>query len=128
MNQKTKSDVNMKNKKLLILIISTLLITCIIIGLLVLKNKNEDNKVKKTITPIAERFYEETYYPTTNEEILKKFTSIGIKISLEELIEFEEENIDDYKKYDTSKSNISIYPKKPFGKEDYMIKIELFKD
>ena len=116
------------NKKLLILIISTLLITCIVIGLLILKNKNEDNKAKEKITPIAQRFYEETYHPIANEEILKDFTSTGIKISLEELIEYEEESIKDYKKYDTSKSNISIYPKQPFGKEDYTIKIELFKD
>ena len=114
----------MKNKKILIIIVIVLLLIGLILGIHSLKNKSEDNKAKEKITAIAKNFYEETYYLTSNKDILKTFNEIGIKISLEELIEFEEET-NDYYEYDTSKSFITIYPQKPYEKEDYIIKISL---
>ena len=34
----------------------------------------------------------------------------------------------DYKEYNMSKSNIEIYPNKPYEKEDYTIKIKLYRN
>ena len=88
---------------------------------------SKDNKTKEKINDIVEKFYEETYYQTTNKDILKEFTDKGIIISLEELIEYEEEDKKEYKEYDMSKININIYPKEPYNKEDYIIKIKLYR-
>lgn len=116
----------MKNKKIIILI--GLLLVVLSITFIVLKNIIKDNDSKQKITLIAEKFYEDTYYQATNKDILKEFTDKGIIISLEELIEFEEEDKKDYKEYNMSKSNIEIYPKKPYKKEDYTIKIKLYRN
>ena len=93
----------MKNKKLIIIIVAVLLLIGSIVGIYSLKNKSEDDKAKEKITAVAKNFYEETYYLTSNKDILKTFNEIGIKISLEELIEFEEKP-NNYYEYDTSKS------------------------
>ena len=114
----------MKNKKLIIIIVVVFLYIGSIVGIYSLKNKSEDDKAKEKITAVAKNFYEETYYLTSNKDILKTFNEIGIKISLEELIEFEEKP-NNYYEYDTSKSFITIYPQKPYEKEDYIIKISL---
>ena len=120
----------MNNKKIKVLLIGLLLIGLLLIGIsfciFILYNISKDNKVKEKVSVIAEKFYEETYYQTINKDILKEFTENGIIISLEELIEYEEEAKEDYKEYDMSKSNIKIYPKKPYNKEDYIIKIKLY--
>lgn len=116
----------MNNKKLKVLLIGLLLVG-ISFCIFILYNISKDNKVKEKVSVIAEKFYEETYYQTINKDILKEFTENGIIISLEELIEYEEEAKEDYKEYDMSKSNIKIYPKKPYNKEDYIIKIKLYR-
>lgn len=117
----------MNNKKVKILLILGLLLVVILFIAAMLSNIIKDNKTKEKINIIVEKFYEETYYQTTNKDILKEFTDKGIIISLEELIEYEEEDKKEYKEYDMSKSNIKIYPKKPYNKEDYIIKIKLYR-
>ena len=117
----------MNNKKVKILLILGLLLVGISSCIFIIYNVSKDNKTKEKINVIVEKFYEETYYQTTNKDILKEFTDKGIIISLEELIEYEEENKKEYKEYDMSKSNIKIYPKEPYIKEDYIIKIKLYR-
>lgn len=115
----------MKKKNIIIVIGIILFVFGIVLGVNVVKRNIEDKKTKNKITAIAENFYEETYYITSNKNLLKTFSNIGITISLEELVEFEEANINDYKKYDTSKTIITIYPKEPYEKKDYIVEIEL---
>lgn len=118
----------MNKKKIIILVSVILLVISIVIGIVVINNKRKDNMAKERITAIVKNFYENTYYLTSNKELLKDFTNKGINISLEELIEFEEKDFNEYKEYDTSKSNITIYPIKPYDKKDYTIEIKLYRN
>lgn len=93
----------------------------------IITNKKEDNKVKKSISKVVEKFYEDSYYDVTPKKLLKDFTDKGIKLSLKELIEFEEISSNKYKKYNINKSKITIYPKPSYEREDYEIEIKLYR-
>lgn len=115
----------MKNKKKIIIIF---IILIILIGLVFFINRNnENNKAKKTLSTIAKKFYEETYYVTMNKDIIKDFSNKGINISIEELLDFEEKEKDEYKKYNLNRSKVIIYPKEPYNKNDYKIEIKLYR-
>ena len=115
----------MKNKKKIIIIF---IILIILIGLVFFINRNnENNKAKNTLSTIAKKFYEETYYVTMNKDIIKDFSNKGINISIEELLDFEEKEKDEYKKYNLNRSKVIIYPKEPYNKIDYKIEIKLYR-
>ena len=56
-----------------------------------------------------------------------KGTTNGIKITISELLLYEEEPVEKYDNYDINKSNVIIYPKESYEKEDYKIKIILYR-
>lgn len=117
----------MKRKKI-IFIIGIIILIALIIGIsFAVIRSTENNKAKKDIKIIAERFYEETYFQTMNKEILNDFTEKGINISLSELLDIEEEDSAMYKKYNLNKSKIIIYPEKPYTKNSYKVEIKLYR-
>ena len=117
----------MKKTKIVVVIITALILISILLICINLINKKEDKKVKKNIEIISSKFYEKSYYTITPIELLKDFKEKGIIITLKELLEYEEESIDAYKKYDITKSKVVIYPKNPYEKTDYEIKIKLYR-
>ena len=119
-----------KNKIIRIIIISIVVVLFLIVSMILKINashKKEDIKVKKEIEIIGKRFYEESYYNITPKELLKDFTTNGIKITISELLWYEEEPVEKYDNYDINKSNVIIYPKESYEKEDYKIKIILYR-
>ena len=115
----------MKRKKI-IFVIGIIILIALGISFAVIRS-TENNKAKKDITIIAERFYEATYFQTMNKEILNDFTEKGINISLSELLDIEEEDSAMYKKYNLNKSKIIIYPEKPYTKNSYKVEIKLYR-
>ena len=121
----------MKKNKIIKIIVIFIVILLLLIISMILKiksdNKKEDMMVKQEIEIIAKRFYEESYYNITSKELLKDFTTNGLKVTVSELLLYEEEQVEKYNNYDINKSNVIIYPKESYEKEDYEIKIILYR-
>lgn len=100
-------------------------------------NKEIEKKLRKDLEEMGADFYENYYYETNGDndeerkEFVKKYREMGIKIDLDNLSKSDsdivKENKDEFKKYDCDKTDtkIIIYPKEPYGKEDYKIEVEL---
>lgn len=105
------------------------------------KSKNESQKLSKELKQLGISFYEEFYYKQigkTDEEkkaFLEKYTDIGIKVSLDNLARYKKNETETIlKKFVNSKTNtecdknssmVIIYPKEPYGKNDYRIDANL---
>lgn len=104
--------------------------------------KSLENDLTKSLTKMGEEFYTEFYYPEISKdksaaevtESLEKFKDIGIKINLDNLSRYNDgantEEIAKFKNKDGKECNVQttraiIYPKSPYGKNDYTVKVEL---
>lgn len=90
-------------------------------------NKDELNDA---ITVIGKEYYENEYYPLVEKTDLEKHTEFGINIylsSIGKIVDFSEDLEKNLKKYDcdTNKTKFQIYPKAPFGANDYTIKVDV---
>lgn len=120
------------------------LLVIIVISLFMIfggKSKNESQKLSKELKQLGISFYEEFYYKQigkTDEEkkvFLEKYTDIGIKVSLDNLARYKKNETETIlKKFVNSKTNtecdknssmVIIYPKEPYGKNDYRIDANL---
>ena len=100
-----------------------------------------ESQLDKSLTKMGEEFYTDFYYTEISKnkstaevtEFLEKFSEVGIKVNLDNLSRYNdgknEEEITNFKngdkECDTSNTKAIIYPKKPYGKNDYTIKVEL---
>lgn len=138
-----KKEEKKSSKKLIIAIISIVLVVIIIAVLVIFSIKvffNTERKLTKKITNMSKEYYA-NYYDQLAEnrskedikKVLSKFTSIGIKINLENLSNFSEgkykKEVKEFKngdkKCDTNNTKAIVYPQEPYGKNDYKIEIEL---
>ena len=129
------------NKKLIIGIAAgaVIIIVLVILSITVFFNKERiiTNKVKK----MAYEYYSEYYYDSLKEgrekedfeKIMAKFSGIGFKISLDNIVNIKngkyKEEVESLgskkKKCDKLNTRAIIYPEKPYGKTDYRIEVEL---
>ncbi len=129
------------NKKLIIGIAAgaVIIIVLVILSITVFFNKERiiTNKVKK----MAYEYYSEYYYDSLKEgrekedfeKIMAKFSGIGFKISLDNIVNIKNgkynEEVESLgskkKKCDKLNTRAIIYPEKPYGKTDYRIEVEL---
>lgn len=129
------------NKKLIIGIAAgaVIIIVLVILSITVFFNKERiiTNKVKK----MAYEYYSEYYYDSLKEgrekedfeKIMAKFSGIGFKISLDNIVNIKngkyKEEVESLgskkKKCDKLNTRAIIYPEKPYGKKDYRIEVEL---
>lgn len=134
-----------KKKMIQICAIAVGLIVVFIIVLFLTKGVfglSKEEKLEKSLTKMGEEFYTEFYYTeisknkTSNEvsEFLSKFQDVGIKVNLDNLSRYNdntnEDEIANFKNDDGTECNKTntravIYPKSPYGKNDYTIKAEL---
>ena len=124
----------MSNKKI---IISILLVLLIIAGIIVIVNTRagKDAKAKIDLRTMTKEFYSFYYDENNTDEnvknFLKKYVSSGLTISLGDMEAYIEDNANGGTKYkslekcDRANSKITIYPKSPFGKNDYELKFDL---
>jgi hypothetical protein len=99
---------------------------------------NKDKKVEKQLndrmTELAKNFYENYYFDQVGSEFVKGHAENGIKIDLANLARINNSDsqsvLDEFKNKDgeacnTTTTKVTIYPKDPYGKTDYELKIEL---
>ncbi len=129
------------NKKLIIGIAAgaVIIIVLVVLSITVFFNKERiiTNKVKK----MAYEYYSEYYYDSLKEgrekedfeKIMAKYSGIGFKISLDNIVNIKNgkynEEVESLgskkKKCDKLKTRAIIYPEKSYGKTDYRIEVEL---
>lgn len=114
-------------------------VIAVIIVLIVAKPfGNKDKKVEKQLnermTELAKNFYENYYFDQVGSEFVKGHAENGIKIDLANLARINNSDsqsvLDEFKNKDgeacnTTTTKVTIYPKDPYGKTDYELKIEL---
>lgn len=134
-----------KNKKMIqICAISVGLIVVLVVVLFLTKGirLSQEEKLNKSLTKMGEEFYTEFYYSEISKnksssevsEFLSKFKDVGIKVNLDNLSRYNdnanEDEIANFKNDNGTECNKTntravIYPKSPYGKKDYTIKVEL---
>lgn len=136
-------DINMNfkfNKN--IVIIAVVAVVAIVAGLFLGIGKKDNQKdLEKSLQEMSRGFYENFYYEQVGSSadekasLLSKFTTVGIKIDLDNLSRYNNNEFkDEISKFKNAKTNekcnktntkVIVYPKSPYGKTDYTIKVEL---
>ena len=128
-------------KKVILLVICLILIAICLILINIKSNKTNEKELNNNLEILGKEFYK-SYYKTQSEtqenleEFLKGFEETGITINLSNLSnvlkDTEHKKLIDSmynsktKAYcDYKKTNVTIYPKSPYGVEDYTIKTNL---
>ena len=130
---------NIFTKRNIIIAVIVLVIINIIVGAILIYN-NPKNKLTRSIKYMGKDFYTNYFYNTLKEgrsnkelsEILERYKDTGIKINLKNLAQFDSskykeeiDNMVENNKCIDTKTRAVIYPKAPYGKDNYKIKIEL---
>ncbi len=123
-------------KTAIIMIILTLVILVITS---VIDNFRNATTPKKVLDALAKSYYEETFHPTVVENnstsfatVLAKYEKDGIKMSIKNFmtlykdIDFDIFNKGKYASCDLDLTYVIIYPKSPYGVEDYTLKEEVY--
>lgn len=127
-------------KRNIIILVAIIVVINIVVAAILIYN-NPKNKITRRMKEMGKDFYASYLYETLKEgrtdkelsEVLAKYKDTGIKINLRNLAQYDsgkyKEEIDTFKsdKKECSKNNtrVIIYPKSPYKKSDYKIKIEL---
>lgn len=137
-----KEEINKESKfdKKILYIIGGVLIIIVLIFVIVKCVNNPKAKTTKSVKEMGKAFYTEYYYKELSNgkskkelsDILSKFKDKGIKISINNLSLYKsgiyKERIESMRKdfkCDGKNTKAIIYPKSPYGKNDYKIDIEL---
>ena len=130
---------NIITKRNIIIMAIALVIINIVVGAILIYN-NPKNKLTRSIKYMGKDFYTNYFYNTLKEgrsnkelsEILERYKDTGIKINLKNLSQFDSskykeeiDNMVENNKCIDTKTRAVIYPKAPYGKDNYKIKIEL---
>ncbi len=142
---KVKGFFTRKNILIIKLSISVLVLLFILFGFVFSKmDFGNKTNLKTSLKEMATDFYENFYYDQIEQlgngevdkaDYLKEFSTVGIKISLENLEEYDDgKYLSDIAKFVNNKTKepcnkyntkATIYPKEPYGKTDYEIEINL---
>lgn len=136
-----KINVNkfIKNRKILVATGVLLLVILVTILFLVFSGsrKSQSLVLSDSLKKLGQEFYEDFYYKQvgTNDEerkaFLEKYKDLGIKVSLDSLARHNKEKTDEIiaefinkktnEECDRTNSMVVIYPKDPYGKNNYTI-------
>lgn len=142
-----KQEKRKLNKKTLAILVVLLIVVILVVLLVVFGKKSNEKELESSLNKMGSSFYENFYYEQIGSSaddrtsLLSKFSTIGIKIDLENLGRYNDgefkKDIKEFKnsltgeKCNQTKTKVIIYPKSPYGKTDYKIETELscgFKD
>lgn len=117
------------------------LVLVLFMGVMLLTGCGSNEKeLKGNLEKLGKSFYEDFYYPSQSKsqkdvkEFVKRFEKTGIKVNLANISKISKVdkklvegmvNKKTKKKCDTEKSVVTIFPKKPYGKTDYKIEVNL---
>ena len=135
-----------ENKKIVLIVLGAIVL---IVGVIVLisalgKEKvDEEEMLTNELEKIGRNYYEDYYYVSAansddlkdKKEYLENFSSVGLKINLENLQRYNNtlkdknetnfKNTEKNKKCNAETSMVTIYPTDPYGKKDYKISVYL---
>ena len=135
-----------ENKKITLVVVGAIAVVGLIIALVCIFGKDkvsEEEMLTKELEKIGRDYYENYYYASAansedlkdKKEYLQNFSSVGLKINLENLQRYNNtlkdknktkfENTEKKKKCNAEKSMVTIYPTDPYGKKDYKISVYL---
>jgi hypothetical protein len=138
-----KDRIKKFNKKRVI-VIASIIVVAITVSVILGKtfaSPNDKERISESLTNIASSFYKNFYYPLVtkdetkekNDDYFEKYSAIGFKVSLDVLErhnngEFKEEiatyiNSETKESCDKEKPAVTIYPKSPYGKDDFNVEI-----
>jgi hypothetical protein len=137
-----KTEKKKLNKKVvLVAVIILIIIVAAVLLFTVFGKKSNEKDLEASLTDMGKNFYENFYYEQIGSSadertsLLSKFTTIGIKIDLENLGRYNDGEFKDEisnfknsltgKACDQTNTKVVIYPKSPYGKTDYKVEAEL---
>lgn len=136
-----KQEKRKLNKKTLAIVVAVLIVVILVVLLVVFGKKSNEKELESSLNKMGASFYENFYYEQIGSSaddrtsLLSKFSTIGIKIDLENLGRYNDgefkKDIKEFKnsltgeKCNQTKTKVIIYPKSPYGKTDYKIETEL---
>lgn len=132
----------MKNKKIIIICsVIVAIILAILIFSLLTKGDSQEKKLTEKMETMGRQFYEEFYYEQVGKSeeekksFVKKYETIGIKVSLSNLSRYNTQNSEEILKEfvnsntkescDKDNSKVIIYPQSPYEKNNYKIEVKL---
>lgn len=153
----TKAKFNIP-KKVIAAVAGVIVVILLVVVIVLCVNKNKDeNRMTTKLNDLGVTFYEDFYYKSAGsgdedarKTFLARFTDIGIKVSLDNLLryyvttdaykELDEalkdgevaEKVQDLEKKwfktdkyecDASETKVKIFPKDPYGEKDYKIEV-----
>lgn len=129
--------------KIVLIVLGVILIAAIILFMVFGFRKEESQSVElsNNLKELGVEFYEDFYYKQIGKddkerkEFLEKYKDIGIKINLDSLSRYKKEETEEIlkqfvnnktkKECDKTNSMVVIYPKNPYGQNDYKIDAQL---
>lgn len=130
-----------KSNKTVVIIGIALFIVIATVLFVVFNKPSNKKELETSLTEMGKSFYENFYYEQIGSSaderstLLSKFTTIGIKIDLDNLGRYNNgEFSDEIKEFKNNKTDekcnktntkVIIYPKSPYGKTDYKIEVKL---
>ena len=123
-----------KSKKVLAII--GIIVLILLIGTIIILNASKETRIKLRIKNLAGTFYSYYYEENTDKKdkdkikvFLSNYASSGLRIKLGDMETYLDthkvENYNILKKCDKDKTKITIYPKFPYEKKDYDVKIKM---
>ena len=132
---------NLKNKKLVIVLIALIVIILVVFGIFLAnknKTKNTLNNYNETMKELAKIFYEDQYYDlvvnSRGKEALAVYSERGIDVDLNTLGNINSKakrlaeklvNIDTKESCDKEKTKVNVKPKDPYERGDYEVNVTL---
>ena len=130
----------MDKKKIGIIAGVAVVVIAVVVGLILFLGRSNEKQLNANLTKLGKQFYEEFYYPSQEKSqddvkaFVKKFEKTGIKINLENIAKISKVdkslvdsmvNKKTKEKCDVKQSTVTIYPEKPYGKNNYKIEVNL---
>ena len=130
----------MDKKKIGIIAGVAVVVIAVVVGLILFLGRSNEKQLNANLTKLGRQFYEEFYYPSQEKSqddvkaFVKKFEKTGIKINLENIAKISKVdkslvdsmvNKKTKEKCDVKQSTVTIYPEKPYGKNNYKIEVNL---
>jgi len=131
------------NKNIILAALGIIVVVALVAVVSVFLMKKGDNKkeLEKSLEEMGRDFYENFYYDQIGgsaderTSLLSKFTTVGIKIDLDNLGRYNngeyKEKISEFtnkktkEKCSRTDTKVIVYPKSPYGKTDYTVETEL---
>lgn len=104
-----------------------------VVGFLLVYSLNGEKRAEKRLNKLAKSFYSYYYKDNSDKEdkdkikvFLSKYAASGLTVRLKDMkIYVDTKRVQDYralKNCDEEKTKVTIYPKTPYGKDDFTIK------